>query len=96
MQSFFMDKRGVVTGLIVMVASIFVVAMMFILTMPAAGLIWDAVTPLFPSGAGSAQINQTMSLINVTSGLTLLVLVIGCLAYGLAHATSRSPIDVPG
>lgn len=95
MQSFLADKRGVVTGLIVMVASIFCVAMMFILTMPAAGLIWESVLPLFPSGI-PAQVNQTMSLLNVVSGVTLLVLVIGCLAYGLAHATSRSPIDVQG
>lgn len=84
------DYRGNVIGLAVMIATTFIIAIAWIVTMPAVGLFWDAIDPMMPDVALSA-----MGLLNNVCGWTLLVLVIGTLAYGLALAFRRDPVDLP-
>lgn len=84
------DQRGIVVGMVVMIASIFVVAILFITTMPAVGILWDTI---YPSGYPSYA-EQTMNLLNNVCGWTLLCLIVGCLAYGVALAAKRDPYDV--
>lgn len=85
------DNRGVVVGLIVMIASIICVALLYIVSMPAVGMIWDVISPGLPSRA-----TPTMNLLNNVCGWTLLVLVIGTLLYGAALAFKRDPVDLVG
>lgn len=89
------NRQGVVVGMVVMIASIFCVAILFAVSMPAAGLVWDSVMPLYPAEF-LPQATQTMNMINTVSGVTLIVLVIGCIIYGFALAHRRDPIDMPG
>lgn len=72
-----------------MIASIISVALLYIVSMPAVGIIWDAILPDLPSRA-----SPTMTLLNNVCGWTLLVLVIGTLVYGAALAFKRDPVDV--
>jgi type II secretory pathway component PulF len=91
LRNFVANKQGIVVGMVVMIVSVFAVALLYIVSMPAVGLIWTALTPGLPTQAISI-----MSMLNNVCGWTLLVLVIGCLAYGAALAFKRDPVDVMG
>lgn len=75
----------------VMIASIFVVAMLFILSMPMVTAIWAITTPMLP-------VDQLpiMDLLNNACGWTLIILVVGTIIYGAVSAFRRDPVDVPG
>jgi hypothetical protein len=94
MRNFVTDKQGGIIGLTIMIVTTILVAILFITTMPAAGVIWQSVIPMFPNGT-PPSVQQTMNLLNVVSGVTLLILVGGTILYGLADATRRDPYDVP-
>ncbi len=83
------NTQGVVVGLVIMTVSIFVVAILWISTMPAVGIFWAAVIPLMPP-----ERLFIMDFMNNVAGWTLLLLVIGCLAYGAALSYRRDPVDV--
>jgi|WetSurMetagenome_2_1015567.scaffolds.fasta_scaffold74327_3 hypothetical protein len=85
------NNQGVVVGLVIMIASTIAVAMMWIVTMPAVGLIWDAISPGLPTRA-----MPIMDMMNNVCGWTLLALIIGCIAYGAALSFRRDPVDVQG
>jgi type II secretory pathway component PulF len=89
MQKFLADCRGIVTGLIVMIVTDLIVAMIWIATMPAVTMIWDIVIPSLPANA-----LVTMNMLNNVMGWFLLAMVIGTLIYGAAWATHRVPVDV--
>ena len=91
MRSFRRNNRGIVIGMVIMIATIFVVAMMWIVSMPAVTLIWASITPDLPD-----QDIPIMNMLNNVCGWTLLALVIGTLVYGAALAGKRDPVDVPG
>ena len=86
------NRQGAVVGLIVMITSIFCVAILFAIGMVAPGVIWETVLQ-YPL---PVQAIQTINLMNTVSGITLIVLVIGCIVYGWALAHKRDPYDMPG
>ena len=90
-RSFRHDTHGVVVGLVIMIVSIFIVAILFVSTMPAVGIVWQAVIPMLPT-----ERLPIMDLMNNVTGWTLLILVLGCLAYGAALSFKRDPVDIPG
>ena len=90
-RNFRRNQQGVVVGLVIMIVLVISVAMLYIVSMPAVGIVWNAVTPMMPASA-----QPIMSLLNNVCGWTLLVLIFGCLAYGAALAFKRDPVDVPG
>lgn len=89
-KSFVSDERGIVIGMVIMIVSIITVALLWIVTMPAVGLFWESVMPQIP-----VSYYPIMDMLNNVCGWTLLVLVIGCLAYGAALAFKRDPVEVP-
>jgi hypothetical protein len=91
MRSFRKNKQGIVIGMVIMIATIFVVAIMWIVTMPAVTMIWANIAPNLPE-----QDIPIMNMLNNTCGWTLLALIIGTLVYGAALAGRRDPVDVPG
>ena len=91
MRNFIKDKRGNVIGLVVMIATIFCVAIMWVVSMPAVTKVWDAVFP----GAYPTYAAGTMNMLNNVTGWTLLVLVIGTLVYAAALMLRRDPYDIP-
>ena len=84
------NRQGIVVGMIVMITSVIIVALLYALSLPALNIIWDYVSPNLP-----ANLTNQMTLVNNVCGWTLLILVIGCLAYGLALAMKRDPYDTP-
>jgi hypothetical protein len=90
-QSFIQDTRGVVIGLVVMIATCIVTAMMWIISMPAVMAIWNNLLPIMP-----VQALPTMYLMNNVCGWTLVILIVGTIAYGAALSFRRDPVDVQG
>lgn len=90
LKRFVRDESGLVTiGLVAMIMLDIVVAMLWVATMPAVGMVWDIVVPNLPS-----QANGAMDMLNNACGWTLLIMVFGTLVYGAAWATRRDPVDV--
>ena len=91
MRNFIKDQRGNVIGLVVMIVTVFAVAIMWIVSMPAVTKVWEAVYP----GAYPAYAAGTMNMLNNVTGWTLLVLIIGTLVYAAALMLRRDPYDIP-
>ncbi len=85
------DCRGVVLGLVVMIVTDFIIAILWIATMPSVVMVWNIVTPYLP-----ARALVTMNMLNNVMGWFLLIMVVGTLIYGAAWASHRDPMDVPG
>jgi len=89
LEKFVGDRCGVVAGLLVMIVTDFIVAMLWIATMPGVIMVWDIITPYLP-----AQALGTMNMLNNVMGWFLLIMVVGTLVYGAAWATRRDPVDL--
>lgn len=86
------NNQGVVVGLVIMICTVILTAIMFAVSMPAAGIIWESILQYdLPP-----QAMVTMNLLNTVSGITLIILVIGTIAYGVALAMRRDPYDIAG
>jgi type II secretory pathway component PulF len=88
-KTFWSDTAGIVIGMVVMIVTDITVGIMWIVSMPAVVMMWNIITPSLPT----SQL-PTMNMLNNVCGWTLLVLVIGTLAYGAVLAFKRDPIDV--
>lgn len=91
MRNFKNNQQGIVVGMVIMIATIFVVAIMYIVTMPAVTMIWANVTPLLPTRDA-----PIMNMLNNVCAWTLMALIIGTIVYGAALAGRRDPYDTPG
>lgn len=89
MQKFLSDCKGLVAGLVVMIVTDFIVAIIWLATMPAVIMLWDIIAPELP-----ARAMGTMNMLNNVCGWFLLIMIIGTLVYGAAWATHRDPVDV--
>jgi hypothetical protein len=84
------QREGIVIGMVLMVVSILVVGIAWIVTMPMAVIVWQSINPMLP-----AEDMPIMNMLNNVCGWTLLVLIIGCLAYGAALVYQRVYYDTP-
>ena len=91
MRNFRSNQNGIVVGMVVMLATLFLIGIAWVVTSPAVGLFWNAITPLMPTE--HITILDTM---NNVFAWTFLILVVGLLAYGAALSFKRDPVDVEG
>lgn len=89
MRNFRSDQRGIVAAVVVGTTLLLVTLMAWVVTMYPAAMIWDTLAPMMP-----ANTHGTMTLLNNVAGWTLIIEVVGILAWIGVHAYIKETVDV--
>jgi hypothetical protein len=88
--SFRSDRRGIIAPLIIGISLILTSSMLWVVSMYPVAQIWDALTPMMPREA-----HNIMEMLNIASGIVLLISVIGTLVWIGVWSSQKETIDIP-